>query len=193
MEQLEFALIPIGIVLGYGVTKVLGSWAHLVRIRRRLERPPILFFSATALSLFYMYANFSGLWAYSNVDFQYAAGTFNTSFLLLITLPMLLFMLAISVMVPSDIDDIQDLEGHYDGSTGPFYVIFCAAIASSALPDLLPGVRMSVPLPLTIFSWFLLLSLLTLVWFKGRLIHLSVHALQWLVLLGIFILWPLAA
>ena len=77
MEQLEFALVPIGIVLGYGVTKVLGSWAHIIRIWHRLDRFPLLFVSSTALLMLFMYANFAGLWGYQSVDFQVAAGMFN--------------------------------------------------------------------------------------------------------------------
>lgn len=181
MEQLEFALVPIGIVLGYGVTKVLGSWAHVIRIWHGLERPPWLFLSSTGLSLLFMYANFSGLWAYRSVEYEVAQGIFNVLYLLVITLPILLFMLSVSVLVPPNLDEISNLEAHYVESALPFYLILASGVGASLLPDLLPGVKFA-PSPLVIF--IIIAVFLSLAWIKNRGIHLSVHAVLWMLVMA---------
>ena len=181
MEQLEFALIPTGIVLGYGITRVLGSWAHVIHVWSRLERLPLLFLSSTALCLYLMYLNFSGLWAYRSVEFELAAGVFNVMYLLAITLPILLFMLAVSVVVPPDMGQITDLEAHFLESALAFNLIFAAAGGASILADLVTGINLTT---LTIRP-FIIMAIIVLVGFtRSRAIHLSMHAALWL-----FILW----
>jgi hypothetical protein len=183
VEQLEFALIPIGIVLGYGVTKVLGSWAHVIHIWNRLERLPVLFLSSTALSLCFMYMNFSGLWAYRSVEFEVTQGIFNVVYLFAITLPMLLFMLAVSVLVPPNLSEITDLEAHFLESVLAFNLIFSAAMGAAMLADFLPGIKNTTPpIPaLIMITIFVLVGLA-----RSRAIHLSMHAALWLFLMAIF-------
>ena len=177
MEQLEFALVPIGLVLGYGVTKVLGAWAHVIHLWSGFKRPPVLFLSCTALSLFFMYWNFSGLWTYRDVNFELMRGSFNVMYLFAITLPMLLFMLAVSVIVPPNISQIINLGEHYQRSARTFHLIFAAAVGASLLPDMLPGVGFApTPVPfLVIMLMFLVMGLV-----RSRTLDFTLQAFVWI-------------
>lgn len=191
MEQLEFALVPIGIVLGYGVTRVLASWAHIIRLRNQHARAPVLFISATALSTYLMYANFAGLWAYRSVDFEVSVGIFSITHLVIVTLPMLLFMLAVSVVAPPNIDDIRDLENHYFESARAFYIVLCGAMLASFLPDILLGIHLDMPAFTPLILCLVFFALLALAWVKSRAVHWSVHAALWSLILAVSILRPL--
>lgn len=184
MEQLEFALIPTGIVLGYGVTKVLGSWAQVIHVWSRLERLPLLFLSSTALSLYLMYLNFSGLWAYRSVEFELAMGIFNVMYLLAITLPILLLMLAVSVVVPPDMAEITDLETHFLESALAFSLIMAAVIPAAILADLVTDRDLTT---LGIAPFVIMAIWVSVGFTKSRAIHLSWHAALWL-----YILWRTA-
>jgi hypothetical protein len=70
MDQLEFALVPVGIVLGCGVTKISVAWADVIHSWPHIRRPPLIYLSATAICLCFMSMNFSGLWAYKGVNFR---------------------------------------------------------------------------------------------------------------------------
>ena len=185
MDQLEFALIPIGIVLGYGVTKIIGTWAYTIQAWDQQERPPVLYLSSTGLSLFFMYWNFSGLWGYQSVEFEAAQGAFNVTYLFVITLPILLFMLSVSTLIPHDLGAVNDLDAHYFSSARAFHLAFALGIVASFLPDFLPGVVSPTgPDAFMALSVFLGMFLI-MAFVKARAIHILIQAALWIILVAI--------
>ena len=176
MDQLEFALIPVGIVFGFGISRVLQAWAGVIRMPHRERGNPFLFVSATAMGLVIMYLNFSGLWAYGEVNFSLNSGIFNAAFLLILTLPMLLFMLAVLVLTHDSIEASTDLNAHYRATSRRFFLIFCLALGASFLPDLLPGVK-ATPNPIYGLLVIGLFAVLALV--RNATAHLVMHVIFW--------------
>jgi hypothetical protein len=190
VDQLEFALVPTGIVLGYGVTKILGYWAHMIRVWPRHERMPLLFFSSTALALFFMYMNFAGLWAYRNVEFVLNQGIFNVFYLFAITLPMLLLVLAVSVLSPTALPIENDLDNYFIENASAFYVIVAAAVGISFLPDLLPGVEFAVNPIMIVIMMGVFISLALM---KNRIMQIALHSVLWVALVLLMIFEPFSA
>ncbi|MEE4145133.1 MAG: hypothetical protein V2I26_10080, partial [Halieaceae bacterium] len=176
MDQLEFALVPIGIVLGYGVTKIMVAWADVIHSWPHIRRPPLIYLSSTAMCLYFMYMNFAGLWAYKGVDFVLDNGIFNVVYLFAITLPMLIFMLAVSVLVPVATRQTLQFDAHYFQSSPSFYLILALGVCTTVLPDLLPGVEFapSPTWPLIIAATFVCLAFV-----RNRFAHGLAHSLFW--------------
>lgn len=173
MSVFEFSLIPIAIIIGFGITQLLSFWANLARNWRSVSRPELLI-SFTLWLLTVLLVHFAGLWEYREVRFG-SLGAF-----LVVISPTLFFMLSISVMVPSS--------GELSGNLSDYYFERCrmalmfAAIASalSGVPDLLPGV-ISPPSPWLLMTYVVPLAALALT--GNRTAHVVGHVVLWLVIM----------
>lgn len=183
LTQLEFALIPIAIVMGYGVTLIIRAWTEIIHRWHERECTPYLYLSATGMSLVFMYMNFAGLWAYQNVEFAYTDSVFSIGHLFALSLPMILIMLSVSVLVRSSVVSSSNLDAVYFALAKRYFSIQAVAVVASFLPDLMPGVT-DVPYPLP--GLIMICVYLYLAFSQSRAIHCLAHILFWLMIVLVF-------
>ncbi len=160
MSGFEFGLIPIAIVIGFAVTKILNAWGHVVRHWSSFDKP-WMFLSFTGFAMGGMLTHFVGDWAYRDIELHLGR-------LVLIMLPTLVMVMAISVVVPADSEWPEDLRDHYYRYARKAAGLFGFGIFLSVAPDLLPGAS-GVPEPWMIGAYLLPLGLM------GATLHPAVH------------------
>ena len=140
--------------------------------------------------LVFMYLNFSGLWAYREVEFVLDQRIFNVAYLFALTLPMLLFMLSVSVLIDSEQNELSDWNATYLAASSRFYVILALAVAAALLPDLIPGVSFAPsPIPsLLLIGFFVLLAA-----YRNVVVHVIAHSAFWICTCSLLVFWVLQA
>lgn len=123
-----------------------------------------------------MYMNFAALSAYKGVHFVLDKGIFDVVYLFATTLPMLIFMLAVSVLVPVAPPQTMEFEAHYFQSSPSFYLILALGVCTTLLPDVLPGVDFAPgpTWPLIIAATFVFLAFV-----RNSFAHGVAHSLFW--------------
>lgn len=177
MSEFEFVLIPVGIVIGLALAMILQSWGYVVRDISQTTKPT-LFLSATALSLLLILLNFSGIWTYRGVQFAFSSGPLVFVMPLALILPILVHFMAVSVIVPRQIDSSTNLYDHYFSVSRKFWILVFLANLVALIPDLLPGVGWTLSF-LEISPGFLLPLFLAAS--KLRWVHISGHCVWWLI------------
>ena len=175
MSNFEFNLIPIAIIIGFAITRVLAVWASVIRNWPTIQQP-WLYLSLSMLLLVTLRVHFTGLWGYRDVEF----GSLNR--LLLVISPTLFFMLAISLLAPANQEIDGDLEATYFRRVRPTFALAAIAAASSALPDLLPGV-VSPPTPWELL--YFIVPLAVMASFLYRAVHIIGHLVLWFAIFGL--------
>ena len=168
MSGFEFGLIPVAIIVGFALSQILIAWGHIVRQWSALQRPG-LFLSFTGMALVGVLSHFVGDWSFRTVDLHF--GT-----LMLIILPTLALVLAMSVILPANDDFPADLEAHYFKHVRKSAMLFASGITLGVLPDYLPGAQ-SVP-----EMWMVLTALVPIIAMAAtqqRLVHIASQAVLW--------------
>jgi hypothetical protein len=172
MSGFEFGLIPIAIVVGFAITRILSAWGTVVRQWSSLKSP-WLFLSFTGFAMGGMVSHFVGDWAYRDIELHLGR-------LILIVLPTLPMVIAVSVIVPNENDWPADLREHYFGNVGKAAALFGIGVVLSVLPDLLPGAS-GIP-----EVWMVAVFLAPLVFMvvtTHPVVHRVAHVVCWLMLL----------
>lgn len=172
MSGFEFSLIPVAIIIGVALTQILGCWARVIRHWPRLQNPG-LFLSFTVIAMAGILSHFVGDWAYRNIEMHFGQ-------LVLIILPTLAMVLAISVILPADDEIPSDLGGHYFTFVGKASGLFLVGIALSVVPDLLPG-AVNTPEPWMVGAVMVPFVCITVL--RHAVVHLLAHAGLWVVML----------
>ena len=168
MSGFEFGLVPVAIIIGFALTKILNAWGHVVRRWSTLHKPWMLL-SFSGFAMVGILSHFVGDWAYRDIEL-------NLGRLVLIILPTLLMVMAISVILPTDDDWPSDLLEHYFCYSRQAAGLFCIAIALSIVPDLLPGAS-GVPELWMIASFVFPLVLMAVT--RNHSVHVVCHVVLW--------------
>ena len=138
MSAFEFFMIPIAIVIGFALSRLLNSWASIANSWSTFEKPG-LFLSFTFFLMIGILGHFVGDWSLREVELGYGR-------LILIIMPTLLMILSISIMVPEPAGLPHNLEEHYFRRIRMSLGLMVFAILLSLVPDQLPGVVNAPPI-----------------------------------------------
>jgi hypothetical protein len=138
MSAFEFAMIPVAIVIGFALTRLLNCWASITKGWSTFRKPG-LFLTFTLFLMFGILSHFVGDWSFRDVEFGFGR-------LVLIIMPTLLMILSISIMVPEPTDLPDNLEKHYFGCIRKSLGLMVLAILLSLIPDRFPGVANPPPI-----------------------------------------------
>ena len=172
MTGFEFSMIPVAIVIGFAITRLLNNWAQIFVTWDQIKNP-FLYLSFSSLLLFGILSHFVGDWPYRNIEL-------NLGRLSLIILPALVMILGIASMVPQSTEFSQDLEKHYFERIRLSATLMGTGILLGVVPDMFPGVTDAQPV------WMVLLfvaPMLLMAMVGHRLLHMAVHLFIWALLI----------
>ena len=172
MTGFEFSLIPVAIIVGFALTRILSCWGQVVRQWSELEKP-WLFLSFTVIAMAGMLSHFVGDWAYRDVELHFGQ-------LVLIILPTLAMVLAVSVILPSGDDLPLDLDEYYFSYATKAASLFVIGVLLSVIPDLFPG---AVNVPELWMVGAVVVPLVCIATFRRPVIHLVSHGVMWVIML----------
>ena len=162
MSGFEFAMIPIAIVIGFALTRLLNCWAHIVNCWSSFEKPG-LFLSFTLFLMIGILSHFVGDWSFREIELGFGR-------LILIILPTLLMILSVAIMVPEPADLPANLEDHYFNRIRKTLGLMIFAILLSIIPDHFPGV--TNPPPYWMVS-LVLAPMIVLFFLKQKRVHIG--------------------
>jgi hypothetical protein len=172
MTGFEFGLVPVAIIIGFALTQILIGWGKVVRQWSMLQNPG-LFLSFTGFAMAGILSHFVGDWAYRDVELHYGR-------LVLIILPTLAMVLAISVILPNDAEFPTNLREHYFSYARKSSGLFGIGILLSIIPDLLPG---AANIPEAWMVGMILLPLGCMAAMRQTVVHVLSHVVVWTMLL----------
>ena len=161
MTGFEFAMIPVAIVIGFALTRLLNDWAYIIAHWSSFDKPG-LFLSLTLFFMIGTLSHFVGDWPFREIEMGFGR-------LFLIILPTLVMILAIAVMVPEPAELPLNLEAHYFERIRLASGLMVLGILLSVLPDHFPGVVGAPPL------WMVCLflaPLIVLAFFRHKPVHI---------------------
>ena len=175
--------------MGLAITKSMELWAEILRHRAELQSMPKFLISASGLIVFWSVMSFGGLWTYRDINFTVQDGPLNIIIPVILMMPLLAMYLAVSVLSPK-ISDPTTIAISYENSSRPFFIAMAIAVASSVIPDFLPGVIWHPdPLPSLVVALFIF----GLAIWKNTYFHVFGHAILWLIAslmyLDLFWIW----
>ncbi len=131
-------MIPVAIVIGFALTRLLNSWANIANSWSTIEKPG-LFLTYTIFMMFGILSHFVGDWSFREVELGFGR-------LALIILPTLLMILSVSIMVPEPSDLPKNLEEQYFQCVRKSSALLVFGIVLSLIPDHFPGVVNAPPI-----------------------------------------------
>ena len=172
MTGFEFGLIPVAIIIGFALTRILTCWGQVVRRWSELQNLG-LFLSFTVFAMAGILSHFVGDWAYREIDLHFGL-------LVLIILPTLSMVLAISVILPSDGEFPSDLREHYFTYARKSSGLFGIGVLLSIVPDLDPG-AVNTPEPWMVGA--VLIPLGCMAALRRKVVHVLAHLALWAMML----------
>jgi hypothetical protein len=173
MTGFEFSLIPVAIIVGFALTRILTCWGQIVRTWSNLHTP-WLFLSYTVIAMAGVLSHFVGDWAYRDIDLHFGQ-------LVLIVLPTLVMVLSISVMLPGETEFPSDLTKHYFVYVRKSSCLMGTGVLLSVIPDLFPG-AVNVPEPWMVALVVAPLGLMAAL--RQQIVHIFAHVIMWVMLLA---------
>ena len=168
MSSFEFGMIPVAILIGFALNRLIVCWAHIFLHWQNYE-DRWLFLSYSAIALVAMLSHFSSFWVYREIDFSLAN-------MLLIVSPTLLLVLAITILVLSDEKLPANLGSYYFERNPKVSGLLAAGVLVGILPDQLPGVLTgpSLGMYLLFAATFAVMAVTS-----HRIVHGFCHVIVW--------------
>ena len=163
MTFFEFLMVLVGLVGAIAISVILIYLGHITR-NWQLVKNPALFLMLAFWLIFNVIGHLSAIWAFRFVDMEMTSSVF------ILVAPVIFFTLAVTTLVPSTVEDNEeiDLELVYF-STSRSVFFFLALHESAALAaDFLPGVTDAPPV---LFMGLMIIIFLTGMTTKHKGVH----------------------
>ena len=180
MSALEFVLVPFGIIVGFGISEVLGGWGQQIRTRHRHNLHPLQIASSATillLCLVYLWA----MWGLRGIVWSFPI-------YLLVAMPALALALAAHIArIDTSIDSPPVLEQYFENSR-PVYLLLTVMPAFAIAINVTSEVTTLNPpnvLSLTLVRLTILALIASLAWSKNPRYHGAALGTLWLAMIGV--------
>lgn len=137
MSAFEFVLVSFTIVIGFGISEILGGWGEQIRARRR-RRPFPLQIASSAYLLWFSLQYLWILWIGRDAEWTFIL-------YMAIAAPALLIALAAHIMKIDTASDAPTARDQYFQNSGPAYGVMAGFPAIALLLSLISDLRSIVP------------------------------------------------
>ncbi len=180
MSELEFVLVPFGIIIGFGISEVLGGWGQQIRTRHRHNLHPLQIASSATillLCLVYLWA----MWGLRGIVWTFPI-------YLLVAMPALALALAAHIArIDTSIDSPPVLEQYFENSR-PVYLLLTVIPAFAIAINVTTEVNGLLNPPNELSLWLVRLTVLALIaslaWSKNPRYHAAALGTLWLAMIG---------
>jgi hypothetical protein len=182
LSVFEFILVPLAIIVGVGVSEILGSWGQQIRNRHRRPLHPLQI-TSSAFILFFCMAYLWAMWLMRDIVWTFPL-------YLLAAAPGLALALAAHITEIDTSADAPPVLEQYFRNAPPTYALLALMPISIITISLTTEVREQLPDPpnllaVTSVRIVILALLVSLVWSKNVKYHSAALAALWLGALGL--------